>query len=1006
VDIIPEQWAAVSALLDEALDLAPQDRQTWLGGLGPEHATLIPIIQRFLEQAARLHETDFAATLPGRMSIGSGEPADERAALDPGDAVGPYRLVRLLGSGGMAVVWLAERADGQFSRTVALKVPLRTRAGGNLAQRFVRERDILARLEHAHIGRFYDAGVAADGTPYIAMEYVEGLPIDAYCDALRLDLRARLDLFRQVLDAVQYAHAHLVIHRDLKPSNILVTAGGDVRLLDFGIARLLGEEEGTAQTQLTELHGRALTPRYASPEQVRGEALTTATDIYSLGVVLYELLTGVGPYKLKLASPAQLEMAIAEAEVARPSSAIGEAAALARGTTPRKLARQLRGDLDTILLKALRKDVGARYGGADAFADDLRRYADAEPVQARPDAFFYRMRKFVLRNRTAAAAAFAVVLALGTGLGFALWQAKVSREQAALARAEARTTKAVEQFLTDIFRANSVNQRDPLKARQTTARELLDIGAAKIASSLADAPAARAEVLRVVSDMYEELGLKDRAAQLAEQRVDVLRTLFGPDDAQLVGALVAVSAKLQMTDRSSERGAFLREALRILDRQPDSDPQVRVQALRQLAIFESDSGDPDAIAQARSAVAAAEAAGAGVELVLSRLVMGNIQSSWGDDAGAEATLKKALELAAAEPKLNPRQRILLLAYLGDAQRSLGKLAQAEANFLDGLDRARKMHGEDHMDVAQMEFRLARLQFDSGRTREGLHLMEITRARVVRIRGAQDRAFLPRVLQAEASMRAQFGDPEAALPLIDAALQRIDAEERDRNQDWGQLLKAEIDLELGRMSDAASALEAFDAGERSGHQHSADSRVYRKLLAARTLVATQGWEQARVLVKEGLAIANGAEPSFDAWNRLLQWGELALDTGDPAGALAVAQRSLDQISASPAAAMLALREQAASLLAGRANLAMGNVTLAIPQLRRSIALAAVNLDAQRSAFVADAWVLLAQAERRVGQTQAAQQDLGRAQAILDRHRALATYHHSRWAEERRQLATAS
>ena len=309
-----------------------------------------------------------------------------------------------------------------------------------------------------------------------------------------------------------------------------------------------------------------------------------------------------------------------------------------------------------------------------------------------------------------------------------------------------------------------------------------------------------------------------------------------------------------------------------------------------------------------------------------------------------------------------------------------------------------------MDVAQMEFRLARLRFDSGRTREGLRLMEITRARVMRIRGARDRAFLPRVLQAEAAMRAQYGQPEAALALIDDALRLIDPEERDRNQDWGLLLKADIDLELGRMADAASALDSFDAGERAGHQHSADSRAYRKLLAARSLVAGKHLEQARVLAKDGLAAAT--ERSFDGWIRLLQWGELALDTGDPAGTLALAERALEQISTSPAPAMLALREQAASLLAGRANLAMGNIALALSRLKRAIALAEGDLDAQRSPFLADAWVLLAEADRRSGQMQPARQDLDRAQAILDRHPALAAYHRKRWAEQGRQLATAN
>jgi len=990
MNIPPEQWATVSALLDEALDLPPQERPTWLGGLGPEHATLVPLLQRFLEQASRLQQTDFAATLPGRFTGESVEDSDGPATLNPGDQIGPYRLVRPLGSGGMGAVWLAERSDGLISRPVALKLPHLFEERHNLVRRFARERQILAALTHPNIARLYDAGVSEQGRPYLALEYVEGKSITAWCDERQLGARERLALFLQVLEAVRHAHANLVIHRDLKPSNLMVNATGQVQLLDFGIAKLLqSEERGPSdQTALTALAGLALTPQYAAPEQILGKPIGTAADIYSLGVVLYELLTGALPYRLKHSTRIALEQAIVTTEATRPSAAPFSAqGAAARSATPQRLARLLRGDLDTIVLKALQKDPTQRYLSVESLAQDLSNYLQGRAVLARPDSAWYRTRKFLRRNWLPATAGAIAVTSLALGLGLAIWQAKISRDQATLAREEARTTKAVENFLVNIFRANSNDQPDPLKARLTTARELLDIGAAKIESDLKDAPAAEAEVLEVVSDMYEELGLKERAVQLAEERVALLRTLHGPDDPILAEPLAAVSAKLQMTDRSSERASYLREALRILENHPGNDPRPRIQALRQLAIFESDSGDRNAISHARQAVVASEAAAAPVELVLSSLVMGNIQSTWGDDAGAEATLGKALEMAATEPKVSRRQLILLLAYLGDAQRSLGKISQAEANFREGLDRAVKISGENHLDVAQMEFRLSRLLFDSGRTREGLRLIENARARVIRVRGATDRNFLPRVLAAESSMRTRYGDPESAMLLIDDALRLLDVRLRDRSQEWPPLQKADIALDLGRTSEAAFALDRFDAEEGAGRLHSADSRDYRKLLAARYLVATRRTEAARALALAGIATAGTPNPSLESWSRLLQWAELVLDTGDPQAALTVANDSLARIQASLVRDHLAGPEQRASVIAGKALVALGQPAAGEALLRHSMELAERIYDPQRSAKLADVQIALADCLLDQDRIEDARVLAARARAIHAAHKEL-------------------
>jgi serine/threonine protein kinase len=388
------QMARMSALLDEALPLEEAARRRWLETLPTEHRDLeVALRQALLRDSAQAGEA--LETLPKVAIEGQ---AGGKVQLKVGDWVGPYLLVRELGRGGMAEVWLAQRADGAFRRDVALKLPALARHRKDLAKRFSRERDILASLEHPNIARLYDAGVSDDGLPYLAMEYVPGLPLTDWCDKHRLGVRERLEPFLQVLDAVQYAHDRQVLHRDIKPSNILVTESGQVRLLDFGVAKELVEQDG--RTQLTQLYGRALTPEYASPEFIRGDAVDAAADIYALGVVLYELLAGSRPYELRSgASQVDLEQAVAQARVHRPSTHAGPAAASARATTVDKLVKRLRGDLDAIVLKALARRPRDRYPSAAELAEDLRRYLSGRPVVARPAQLGYVLIKFVSRHR-------------------------------------------------------------------------------------------------------------------------------------------------------------------------------------------------------------------------------------------------------------------------------------------------------------------------------------------------------------------------------------------------------------------------------------------------------------------------------------------------------------------------------------------------------------------------------------------------------------------------------
>ncbi|HEX3948255.1 MAG TPA: protein kinase [Steroidobacteraceae bacterium] len=409
------QMALMSRLLDEALPLDEAGRRRWLEALPAQYRDLLTSLREALlpEFAPSPAGRSFATFLESADADESGRA--EPTGLQPGERVGPYELIQLLGAGGMAEVWLAKRADGVFKRDVALKLPSHARVRRDLEQRFARERDILASLEHPHIARLYDAGIDPHGLPYLSMEYVQGELFTDWCDAQRLDIRARLRLFLQVLGAVQYAHGRQVIHRDIKPSNILVTKG-EVRLLDFGVATLLDDGAAAAgKTPLTSVYGHALTPIYSSPEVIRGDPVTAMSDIYSLGVVLFELLTGDRPYRLNAgASRAMLENAIAAAEVHKPSTQIVQDAWGVRGATHEQLTRQLRGDIDIIALKALEKDPQNRYASAAAMADDVQRFLDGKPIKAQPPRLAYRFGKFLRRNRlvvSVAAAAMLVVLA-------------------------------------------------------------------------------------------------------------------------------------------------------------------------------------------------------------------------------------------------------------------------------------------------------------------------------------------------------------------------------------------------------------------------------------------------------------------------------------------------------------------------------------------------------------------------------------------------------------------
>jgi len=447
-DWSPAKFSRIAELLDDWHDMPTAEREAWLADLergDPDSAAVLR--DMFAAQAAPSGAfLENHAIFPHKLT-----PTPDADSALIGKQFGPYRVLSLLGHGGMGSVWLAERVDGLFTRQVALKLIHASLKGRVMTERFIREREILASLNHPNIARLLDAGFAEDGQPYLALDFVAGTPLTAYCDDRRLTIRERLELFRQVLNAVQYAHAHLVIHRDLKPANLLVTQEGQVQLLDFGIAKLLTEGAAKA-TELTQLGGRAMTPGYAAPEQIAGAPITTAADVYALGVMLYELLTGERPYKLKRETRGALEEAILQADPGAPSrTAFREAAAAARATTAKKLSSTLRGDLDTIVFKALKKSPAERYATANAFGEDIARFLRGDVVLAQPDSVAYRALKFARRHWVGIAAAGVVLLTLAGGLAATSYEARVaSAERDAARQSQSRLlTEAAAQRLKD-----------------------------------------------------------------------------------------------------------------------------------------------------------------------------------------------------------------------------------------------------------------------------------------------------------------------------------------------------------------------------------------------------------------------------------------------------------------------------------------------------------------------------------------------------------------------------
>lgn len=578
-----ERWDRIQTLFHHAADLSRADREAYLAAECGEDDDLREQIESLLGA-----END----LPSVLDDLTGRLPSRGVSLD-GETVGPYRIEHLVGQGGMGSVYLAERTD--VGKRVALKVV--ERPGTQAVDRFLQERRVLARLRHPHIAELYDAG-AVDagplaGAPFFAMEYVDGEPITAFCDHQRLPLRDRLRLVVQVGEAIQYAHQNLIVHRDLKPSNVLVAStGGDgapglaeVKLLDFGIAKLLEGDD----PELTQTGAAAMTPAYAAPEQLLGDPVSTATDVYALGLLLYELLTGQRAHEVAGLPPHEAARLVDSTEPERPSTRVSSAesheVAEARASTVERLHRDLDGDLDIICMTALRREPERRYASAEAFVDDIKRHLASLPIKARPETAGYRVRKFVGRHRLGVAASVAVLTALVLGLGVAIWQWRTAeRAQAQTAEALAES-RAVSEFAFQIFRTSDPLQE--VRGDTVSARTLLERGAARVRTELAGQPRVQARMLGSIGATYASLGLLAEADTLLAEAVAVWRREVATADTTLATFLHDRGIVKQNQGANDVSADLHREALQIRRDRLGDDHVRTADSYHQLAVAQT-----------------------------------------------------------------------------------------------------------------------------------------------------------------------------------------------------------------------------------------------------------------------------------------------------------------------------------------------------------------------------------------------------------------------------------
>lgn len=686
----PDQWQRVNDLFYAALERDPDERHEFLLEACKDDGEILREVESLL---AAHHRAD---TLTGGQVFQKAVRviADEEPNSIEGNRIGPYRIIREIGRGGMGAVYLAERDDDEYQKRVAIKLIKRGMDSDAILHRFLSERQILARLDHANIARLLDGGTTTDGRPYFVMEYIEGQPIDRYADERKLSITERLALFLEVASAVEHSHQHLVVHRDIKPSNIIVTSGGSPRLLDFGIAKIITPDTGVAETRSAK---GWMTPEYSSPEQLRGEAITTATDVYSLGVVLYELLAGRSPYRFENRSPAELAELISNDDPKRPSTAAvrispstvrddapthisPEAISQSREGTPERLRRRLSGDLDNIVLMAMNRDKESRYASVAALADDIRRHLEGRAVMARKATFSYRASKFIRRNKISVAAAALIALTLIGSSIVTAWQARVARR--AQLQAERRFNEVRRLARSVVF-----DYHDQISdlAGSTAVRERLVSDALAYLNSLAEDAASDASLQAEIADAYEKISEIQGGRGMANL-------------GDTAGAVESLRKCLQ-----------IRQSL--LAANPH-DAGVRLsaaKAFRELALMLGQRGDSEGAAEShRNAVSISEALisldPANIEFQYQAAIsygsLGDFLIGAGDWKGALENEQKALALFRSIPPDNPQieevHRSIAINHLlsGLAMKGLNDMAGAEENYARAIEIFTALSRED------------------------------------------------------------------------------------------------------------------------------------------------------------------------------------------------------------------------------------------------------------------------------------------------------------------------
>ena len=786
MDVIDtRRWQRASRLLDQALDLPHNQLDTWLGELRVSDSAAAADVEALLLEHRLVNDEGF---------LDSGMPSIDVPLA--GVTLGGYTLISPIDQGGMGSVWLAERSDGRYEGRAAVKLLNASLLGREGEGRFRREGTVLAKLTHPHIARLVDAGVSRAGQPYLVLEYVDGQHIDRYCDDQRLGVEERIRLFLDVQAAVAHAHANLIVHRDLKPSNVLVAPGGQVKLLDFGIAKLLGDDE--AMSMLTREGGVALTPKYAAPEQVTGGAITTATDVYTLGVLLFELLTGQHPTGLGAGSPIEFVKAITVGKTVRLSAAaLGEDAGNAaqraeqRATTPDRLHRLLRGDLETIVAKALKSNPAERYASVAEFSEDLRRYLDHQPITARPDSLRYRAAKFAQRHWRPLAAGVATMAVLVAVVVFYTMRLQAERDRA---RYEADRATRISALLTDLLRGADP-YRTPDKT-EPTVQSLLDRGVASATTELADRPDLQTEMFALIGRTYERMGRFDKALPLLQQAVATGRRALGSADARLASSINNLGVLHRKLGQPAQAEPLLREAV-AMRRQVlgprHADVAITLVELSRALVDQGQALEAESASREALAIRKEVFGDNHRETATSKSDLGQLLQRRGDLAGAEILLRE--NLATVLHVLGP-DHPNTGASMGNMANLLiaqGDHGAAEALARQGLAIDRRVFGADHeesaaslstlglavelqgrLDEAERMFgecvRIARDRLPAGHPRLASYEVHLARVQIARGQGAATEAPLRRVLGLRtASLRADDWRIGEAQSLLGAAL---------------------------------------------------------------------------------------------------------------------------------------------------------------------------------------------------------------------------------------------